>query len=537
VRVAACALLIGVFALSACAAAQHPAASVAIERGMPQPDPEDDNPLGQRIWSVYPHVVIRFRHGCGAAEYRSSATTWLNRVRASWGGGNGAETDALGRVAAGRVVTEQPQLDAYAGQAIRLTIRVSCDGGATMTTRTYRLPAASCEDGFLHVYELLGRAEWIDDRRSGRAHPLRAGDLVQSEDGVRLARGAHAVIGAAECNDLRLDLGPGKYWIGGYRSDARGEGFSGPRAVVTADAHAGAWDAGGLEVLPLDSRCSSCSTAHPSTFEVRGARVRVIAGAVLAQVPGRTVRVSAGEEAGAACTSPTRCRLLGPRIYQPAEPWSTPLDAPPPHLRSIRAARAGSPPPVRTLAPAFSQTSVYRLPAAGGAPEQLAVVWSRAYRSRPGAHGSTQQQEGLLIWQRVAPTRWRIVDRRRASVGQLLGVTIGDVTRDGHPDVLAVIGEGSGACGPRLLLAWAAGRERALLSRNECESTYRIRGGALVVDEPVGPCPYANGSAHCFGGVRHTVMRWNGPHLLARRATVACALPRLDPARACRPRR
>jgi hypothetical protein len=520
--------------LAGCGSAR-PLASIEIQSAMPQPDSEDDNPLGLRIWSIQPQVVIRIRSGCDAAEYRSTARTWLNRVPASWGGGREAATIPLGRVKRGRVLLERPQLDAYAGQKVRLLVRVACGAQTAEAARTFQLPAASCDDGFLHVYELHGRGDWTDDRGDGRTHPLRAGDLLESEDGLRIAPGGRAVVGAAECNGFRLDLEPGEYGVGGYRSNARGEPFAGVRAVVTADAHAGGWNVGALEVLPLGTRCGSCATASPSTFEVRGARVRVLAGEVLARVAGRSVRVHAGEEAGAVCATASRCRLAGPRVFQPGEPWSVPLQAALPQLRAVLRARVNSPPPPDALAPAFSQVAVHRLPAADGVPEQLAVRWSREFRARPGS--GTEPQAGMVIWQRIAPTRWRIVYRRRSAESASMSLSAGDVTGDGHPDVLTVEEQGSGACGRRVLLAWAAGRERTLLVRNQCESAFRLEHGALVIDEPVGPCPYPPGSAHCFGGVRQIVMRWRGALVVQRSATVKCALPRLDPTRGCVPRR
>jgi hypothetical protein len=535
-RVVLCAALLSVLVLTGCSGVSKPLASIEVAPGMPQPDAEDDNPLGLRIWSLHPRVVVRFRRNCRDARYSSTASTSLNRVRAGWGGGNGAESDLLGRVPAGRVVTERSELDAYAGQTVRLHLRVSCGASATVASRTFELPPASCDGGLLHVYELQGAVEWTNEQGNGvTAYPLRDGDLVQTGDELRVGRGGHAVVGAAECNGLRLDLGPGTYTVGGYRSDARGDGFRGARAVVTADSHAGAWESGGLQVLPLDSRCSACTTAAPAVFEVRTGRVRVSTGVVLARLNGRSVRVSAGEEAGVECARASRCRLVGARIYQPSEPWSTPLAARPELLPSVRSARAGSEPPPRQLAPAFSQVRLFRLPAAGGAPEQIAVQWAREVRSRPGA--DTEPQAGVLIWQRVTPTRWRIVYRLRSISDEQLGVSVGDVSGDGHPDVLALDEQGSGACGPRVLVAWAAGRERTLVAHNECESIFVLRNHALVVDEPVGPCPHRLGSAHCFGGVRHVVMRWRGARLVTHRATVKCALPRLDPSRGCVRRR
>jgi hypothetical protein len=530
VRPLAVAALAGSLALAGCGATSPPPASIEIQAGMPQPDTEDDNALGLRLWSLDPRIVIRFSRGCDAAEYRSTASVWINGVPAVSGGGDRAEAVHLGRMTAGHAVTERTQVAAYPGEAIHLRARVACGTRTADATRTFQLPAASCDDGMLRVYELHGRAEWTDNRGNGGTNLLRTGDLIQSEDGLSIAAGGRAVIGAAECNDFRLDLGPGEYTIGGYRSGARGEGFTGARGRVTADGHAGSWDTGALEVLPLGARCRSCTTVTPATFEVRAERVRVTDGAVLARAGGRTARVTAGEEAGAVCAR-RHCRLVGPRIFQPAEPWSAPLAEGALPFRAVRPVPAGATPPARELAPAFSHVSVQQLPAAGGAPEQLAVHWSREFRERRG--GATEPQEGLLVWQRAGARQWRVVFHHRADEYTFLNITVGDTTGDGHPDVLLVETQGSGACGPRVVVGWAAGRERTLVARNECESGFRLARGALVVDEPVGPCPYTPGSAHCSGGTRHVVMRWRGARLVERRGSVTCALARLDPTRGC----
>ena len=137
------------------------------------------------------------------------------------------------------------------------------------------------------------------------------------------------------------------------------------------------------------------------------------------------------------------------------------------------------------------------------------------------------------LWQRTGATRWRVVFRHRAAEYTFPSVTVGDTTGDGHPDVLLVEAQGSGACGLRLLVAWVAGGERMLVARNECESGFRLERGTLVVDEPVGSCPYTPGSAHCAGGTRHIVMRWSGARLTERRTKVTCAFLRLDPTRGC----
>jgi hypothetical protein len=117
-----------------------------------------------------------------------------------------------------------------------------------------------------------------------------------------------------------------------------------------------------------------------------------------------------------------------------------------------------------------------------------------------------------------------------------MSVSIGDVTGDHHPDVLTLETVGSGGCGAHTLAASAAGKERTLFANNTCETGLGLAGGALLVDKAIGPCPYPGGSAHCFGGVRHELLRWNGSKLVEHKTRITCALPRLDPSHNCAPK-
>lgn len=519
------------------------ALSVAIGPGVPLPDPEDSNVLGVRSWSVATRVVVHFGRACATADYRSSGRAFFNGRPYARGAQAGASSRFLPARRAGGIAVVSDGVSADAGTVVRMRVRVRCGGATATATRTFRLPAVSCDGGPLHVYELGGHVRREDDNFEARWVPVRAGELVAPDATLRIARGGRALVGATECNGFRVSLGPGEYSIGSYVQTGRGVDFAGRAAVAHGDAHGGGLAAHGLRVLPLSTRCRGCGDPAPASYEMRTvggiARVRVYDGAVVASAfNGRSARVRQGQQAAAVCASDTRCRLIGPRVFQPAEPWTTPPASGRARFARRLAVSPGSRPPPRLLAPPFSVVrSLVGLPAAGGEPAELLVHWTRARRMRPGP-GELQEQQGIALWRRASPSEWRLAWMRRYSGYLPLGALSGDVNGDRHPDVLLVEWNGgTGFCGPRRLIADVRGRAHELFARTTCETEMRIAGGALHIDEPVGPCPYRNGSVHCFGGTRHVVLRWRGERLVERRARVRCALARLDPARGCRPRR
>lgn len=154
--------------------------------------------------------------------------------------------------------------------------------------------------------------------------------------------------------------------------------------------------------------------------------------------------------------------------------------------------------------------------------------------------------QGILVWQASSDgrtTAWRVVYGRRYPSYLSVRYQIGDVTRDGHADVLVEAAMGSAGCGSRRMIATVAGETREILSRYDCEigmhigtRRKRAESGDLWIREPVGRCPYPDPSAHCFGGSRTLRKRWDGSRLVTIDSSVECVLPKLDPRRDCRPR-
>jgi hypothetical protein len=190
--------------------------------------------------------------------------------------------------------------------------------------------------------------------------------------------------------------------------------------------------------------------------------------------------------------------------------------------------------PATDLAPHGARTHVWRLPARRGGPFLL-VAWHRPDEVKE-RHGENARTRGVIVWHRRRET-WEMVYARRHPWWVHLYVDRGDVTGDGRADVLlSELNGGSGGCGVRRVLSPFPGRARELFRRHLCEGYVSIENGAVVVREAIGPCPHVEGSAHCFGGRKTSELRWNGARLRPARVQVKCALPRLDPARACRAR-
>jgi hypothetical protein len=145
------------------------------------------------------------------------------------------------------------------------------------------------------------------------------------------------------------------------------------------------------------------------------------------------------------------------------------------------------------------------LPQAGGVPDQVAVT----YRT---GNDPFAAEHGFAVWQRFdeAPF-WSVVHAFVDSPDQgVLGIAlqVGDVTGDGHDDVLAFEQTGgTGACGRWRVIAWNHGETDRLFQRRTCDTDIRVLGGRLEVREAV----YAVDDPHCCPSTyRFTTLRWDG---------------------------
>jgi hypothetical protein len=459
-------------------------------------------PIGERYWSVEPRVTVD--PNCPGLRVSSSSRTLYNGVPVS------------------------PNAEILAGDTVRVTARAICgDGTGGRATRGIEIPPASCHAGPLRIFDLQGSATIWDMNHEDRRMEVHEGDLVSPGSSIRVSRGGRVEVGAPECNGFRVVLFEGEGGVGGYDAHARGDSFSGSRIVARGDVHAG-----GFYVERARPPATVRPVGRVARYEVRSGQrrvtVRVYAGAVLVSGTNerKWVRVGADRQTSVLCSRPWKCVPTRPRLFQPSEPWTT---VPGARLRGLPRHVAGADPPLSALMPQFATGTAKHLAASGGAPAQIVVDWSRNVR-RPGRAQSLEQ--GLIVWQRD-PTGWDVAYRHNYPNGLTRELDFGDVTGDGHEDILLIEARGSGYCGPRQVLATVDGRVERLFRRYLCEGRAKIELGDLLFEVPVGRCPYRQGSAHCYGGWRRVVMRWRGRRLVRSSSTPRCNLPRLDPATGC----
>lgn len=547
-----------VLTAAACAggkATQTGVLTVEVGDSMPFSDEEDAyNTLGNRYWFVTPEVVVRLERACADVRLSVGARALFNgRPDRDWSdpylGGGGRE--APGPRPAGFALRSYEEAYAGAGDTVEFLARATCsDGDATTTAtakRRFELPSAVCDGGPLRAHEISG----LVMARQGGEGPevrLRSGDLVRAGSIVAVARGAAAAIGAPECNGFSTTLSPGTYSTGSYDRSGQGLAFTGKQIDAVDDGSGGGFyvEGKGLSVEPLGENCRDCPVPVPAGYGVRSIGRRIVVRVEQASVRlrsgnGRPVRVRAGEQTTVVCPAAESCRVTKPRLFQPNEPWATSIAGIERPVRRVLVTARGGRPRARDLAPPRATVETSVLPAAGRVPEQVFVQWERETRTEagPGA-GQLQSEQGVLLWQadrEGRATKWRVVYGRRYPWYLSLGYATGDVTGDGHADILLSALQGSGGCGPWRLVATVAGRMREMFSRDACEMRMAIERGALVIDEPIGPCPDPQGSVHCFGGRRRVEKRWNGTRLATTDVSVECVLATLDPRRGCQPRR
>jgi hypothetical protein len=116
------------------------------------------------------------------------------------------------------------------------------------------------------------------------------------------------------------------------------------------------------------------------------------------------------------------------------------------------------------LHPAGTRVLVVRHLDGGGMSPQLAVLWERGGRDDPrtwrfglfiweSAPNSSGRRSWQLVYAHRSP-RWP-VNERCPYADEVAGLTVTDLTRDGHPDVLYGEAMGTGVCGPfRVIAKW-----------------------------------------------------------------------------------
>jgi hypothetical protein len=479
------------------------------------------NFVRERLWSAPAEAVVRSPRGCSRLDlaYERRRLHGGRVVGVSPWSTTARDGEAIGLDA-----------DGYVGDELELVVRAACRAGPDAglrgeSTARVTIPGADCAQRPLRVLDVRGEAR-------ARGETLERGDELRAGEPVDVVRG-RIVVGAPECNGLHVLLLPGRTTVGDYDPNGRGREFTARRLVVMrADEHVGAYVEPrlGLEVEPHGRRCERCPISIPATFTVRSdgrrAAIRVFASSVVVtarQAP--RVRVRTGEQLFVDCVFRS-CRLDGPVLFQPGEPFDLERRMP---RRLARTIPGRARPPLARLAPDRARVRVVE-----AQPALLVVLWRRGLRTRPGA--DLRVQNGLIVWRREADG-WRLAHTRQFLPWINAGVVSADITRDGQEDLLLTEWNGgSGGCGFRRVLADVRNRVRELYRRDICETGISAAGGDLLVELPVGPCPFPEGSAHCYGGVRRERWRWNGRRLVLALVDVRCRYPRLDPERGCQAR-
>jgi hypothetical protein len=508
---------------------QEPSAqrlALEIEPGYALPMAEDTgNTVNHRQWELRLRVVVRSPLPCaqGNLQLRQNGNglglrSWSSRspgTRSWW------------------------EVWDYPGKTVEIGATATCEAGraaglrGTATASTV-IPRRVCSARALRVLSVDGKAE-----RNGK--PLRVGQEVLGV--IHVLRG-RVVVGVPECNGYHAILQHGRTTVGGYDPNGRGEPFRGRSVVLArADEHAGGYAPPEFLafVYPEGDRCAECPLSLPASFAARSDATRLAvrvyaASVVVGRFGGRYVRVRAGEQLFVTCATPETCRLGRPALYQPREPF---LLTPPrrrPFARVIEGVRR---PVIELLAPQHGFADVLELRGHGKV-ELLAVTWWRSVRTPAGhpvdlgkgsyvpARNIVSLEKGLAVWRRTG-TAWRRAYTRRYAELANFGIARGDVTSDGIDDVLVTHSQGSGACGVRAVLAVVNGVVREIFRRSWCETGIAALTGDLVVHTPYGPCPVQPGAAHCYAGVQHERLHWDGGRFRRAAVWLTCVAPDLDP--------
>ncbi len=160
-------------------------------------------------------------------------------------------------------------------------------------------------------------------------------------------------------------------------------------------------------------------------------------------------------------------------------------------------------------------------------PRQLIVAWDRAHLTRDG-QAAIWWRRGMAIWQldRGNAARWHRVYTYETLVNNQVGVegfglSLGDVSGDGRPEVLVFFDtDGSAGGGTYHLFANSGYRIRQPLVKDLAldQGTITFGHKALVVLEGV---DYRGPGIHCcYRKVRETWLRWDNRHLVTVRRIV-----------------
>ena len=234
--------------------------------------------------------------------------------------------------------------------------------------------------------------------------------------------------------------------------------------------------------------------------------VLVLAAALAACDEGGTAPTPTTPPSPSATTDPTETPTPEPTPTTSPEPTPSPRPIPPAWAAPIDDDLDPGALPDEPLVPPDAQvTDRLTLPAASGIPDGVAVAYVLGADPFAAEHG-------FALWQRFAEApAWSVVfafvDPPREGI---LGIRLeaGDLTSDGHPEVLAFEDRGgTGACGTWRVIAPAAGSADEVLRRTTCDTQIRIAGDALEVREAV----FEPGDPHCCpSAFRRSTLRWNG---------------------------
>jgi hypothetical protein len=232
----------------------------------------------------------------------------------------------------------------------------------------------------------------------------------------------------------------------------------------------------------------------------------ILAAALAACDEGGTTTTPTTRPSPSATTGPSETATPEPTLTTSPEPSPSPRPIPPAWAAPIDDDLDPEALPDDALVPPDAQlTDRLTLPTASGILDGVAV--SYVVGADPFA-----AEHGFALWQRFdeAPA-WSVVfafvDPPREGI---LGIRLeaGDLTGDGHPEVLAFEDRGgTGACGTWRVIAPAPGAAAEVFRRTTCDTQIQIAGDVLEVREAV----YEPGDPHCCpSAYRLSTLRWNG---------------------------